>query len=1721
MSCVHYKFSSKLDYNTVTFDGLHITLSELKRQIMARERLKATDCDLQITNAQTREEYTDDDAHIPKHSSVIVRRTPIGGVKPAGRTFIVDRSDSAVVGSSRPTDSSPSLTLAQLAKTPNLVDANASEEDKIKAMMSQSNHEYDPIHYSKKATGPPPAHYLCYRCEKSGHHIRNCPALAQDKSAEAPKQVKTSKGIPQSFMVKVEPGAKGAMLTNTGEYAIPAIDAEAYAQGKKERPPFVPHEQSSSEDDSDPIPDELLCPICNDLMTDAVVIPCCGNSYCDDCIRTFLLDSEEHICFTCKQSDVSPDNLIANKFLRQAVNNFKNETGYTKRGRKQVQPAAPPPPRPQLFRPLHSRQQDPLLANVSHPPSTSVPTTAPKSEVPPLAPSTAAAATPPAPATPSPPHAAAVEEGEASPTPELVDSHSPELSNSQDEPPPLEEAEPEPAMTREDSSGPSKSTSQSYSLPVISHLPPARHSSGQQSRPSQSHRGGGNRHWYRNRGEQPPSHLQTALPPAPAPQVYPAPLYPAPPQPYPPPYSSGPGLIPPPAISFQPQPVYAPGPPGLNPPWIAPGAPPSLVPLPAPLLPPHLSKDDFYRPRHHRQDKVTSKLDEFTKDFHEELMKYRNASKRRRRSYSRSRSFSRSISRSPYSRSRSRSRSYSFSPSRSRSRSHGRSYPRSSYSRRNGRSFGRSRTRSRSRSRSYGYRRSGSPRSPLSYRAGGWDGAESARPYRSRSRSRSPGGYRSRSPGGRKPPPRELLPYDLKGASPGSHDRWERERYRQMEKEYTDWYNNYYKDYDGKHPVLHHRGRSRERDKMSSSSRDYSPQGKGKRGKKERDGAPHHLPSSAASGTKSSSKILKSKKIKKKKAREEPQASQQSLDTGDVTPVRDEPMDELSPNKTPPVSSRHSGGTQAPKASASKGTAAPAKPTTKLTSKAQLDKTKKEKGLKVKAKLKTEAVKVKSDKLKKKTGEAVLTKKKDSSMSSSVTKSLKTVKTKPDDTSNSTTPKKDKSKSSTMRPALIKPPSASSHNLPPPHPFHDGPRSSHDIQGRRDFSKGDGHLPPLNRLLPRPPSPIDSWRRIGEECRPLLGPPPEKLRRLDGLDGGGDAPFYMHLHQPPLRRLPHPADRPFLSFPGPHELGRGEIDRGAIRPLDIQKPLRKIKLNRDLGRRRSIERAPSDRTQSGPEKTTTSEGAVRKERSASAERGISRERPGSAGDRCHGSNREQDRERDRPSGSDKGRERDKVSDRERDKVSDRERDKVSDRERDKVSDRERDKVSDRERDKVSDREKDKVSDREKEKVSDREKDKVSVSGSQKASVSKGTESKKLIKTEQNKSTGGSGGGRSVSVDKMTIGEKSAITRKLTDHEKPSVSSKESGDGSERVTTHDRSTSKDRTAKSALSGEKPAAAQKEAKDGQETTVKRKPRISRKALTSHAAISKSTKEKRQDSEKDKKNVSSNPPEQPQSSPVSSSNRSPSASPAREEPLIQPPPRSKWEREDDEEGLEDGFAAPVLQKSRGREGQLEVPKSVKSEVRDASREEKKGSTREEKKEKAVKEEGKGSRSSHTDLDKPPKSKVVREEERRTLGKDDDKRGGREESRNPEPRKQRLCSDLTRETDEAAFVPDYSEGEGSELERGKSGSPSESVVQPSLSPSASNLSSSVPTAEKKKKHKRHKKGKKHKKHSSQDKGGSRHHKHKSKKKKLKKSKDKDVEEDKKKGKKGRKGSI
>ncbi|XP_040466829.1 E3 ubiquitin-protein ligase RBBP6-like [Falco naumanni] len=162
-------------------------------------------------------------------------------------------------------------------QTDNLAEANATKEDKVQAMMVQSCCEYNPVKevYMKDPWDPPPPSNICLRCGKPGHDRKNCPTK-WGKNVESLPRIKRSTGIPTSFMMEVkDPNTKGAMLTKARKNAIPTINVEAYARGKKEKPPFLPEEPSFSSSSDDPIPEELLRPICKDAMTDAAVIPCC------------------------------------------------------------------------------------------------------------------------------------------------------------------------------------------------------------------------------------------------------------------------------------------------------------------------------------------------------------------------------------------------------------------------------------------------------------------------------------------------------------------------------------------------------------------------------------------------------------------------------------------------------------------------------------------------------------------------------------------------------------------------------------------------------------------------------------------------------------------------------------------------------------------------------------------------------------------------------------------------------------------------------------------------------------------------------------------------------------------------------------------------------------------------------------------------------------------------------------------------------------------------------------------------------------------------------------------------------------------------------------------------------------------------------------------------------------------------------------------------------
>lgn len=49
MSHIYYKFASELTFSNVNFDGLHISVSDLKKAIIHQKRLgKSSDFDLQV-----------------------------------------------------------------------------------------------------------------------------------------------------------------------------------------------------------------------------------------------------------------------------------------------------------------------------------------------------------------------------------------------------------------------------------------------------------------------------------------------------------------------------------------------------------------------------------------------------------------------------------------------------------------------------------------------------------------------------------------------------------------------------------------------------------------------------------------------------------------------------------------------------------------------------------------------------------------------------------------------------------------------------------------------------------------------------------------------------------------------------------------------------------------------------------------------------------------------------------------------------------------------------------------------------------------------------------------------------------------------------------------------------------------------------------------------------------------------------------------------------------------------------------------------------------------------------------------------------------------------------------------------------------------------------------------------------------------------------------------
>ncbi|GAM85660.1 hypothetical protein ANO11243_036670 [Dothideomycetidae sp. 11243] len=350
-SAVFFKFKSQKEPQRVTFDGTGISVFELKRDIISISRLgDGTDFDLAISNPDNNEEYDDDTVIVSRGTTVVARRLPAS--KPgAGRAArYVSGKMPVTAKNQHRIESTKSASIIKDAKsTPVNLSTNATEEDRIAAMFNQGGEQWEQqqaqmanqkaIHrtgYVKPQAVPDkplPAGYTCHRCGEKGHWIQACPTNSDPTFDNRPKFKKTT-GIPRSFLkvidkppvlasdgsVDVSQLPAGVMYTANGDWVVAEPDKASWDQFQAKAKASAEKAEASAGNQE--IKEwGLECPIDKRMFVDPVKTPCCGQTYCRECIENALLSSD-FVCPGCSTDGVLVDNLIEDEDATKKIKEF-------------------------------------------------------------------------------------------------------------------------------------------------------------------------------------------------------------------------------------------------------------------------------------------------------------------------------------------------------------------------------------------------------------------------------------------------------------------------------------------------------------------------------------------------------------------------------------------------------------------------------------------------------------------------------------------------------------------------------------------------------------------------------------------------------------------------------------------------------------------------------------------------------------------------------------------------------------------------------------------------------------------------------------------------------------------------------------------------------------------------------------------------------------------------------------------------------------------------------------------------------------------------------------------------------------------------------------------------------------------------------------------------------------------------------------------------------
>ncbi|KAL7066475.1 hypothetical protein ACR3K2_30920 [Cryptosporidium serpentis] len=137
-----------------------------------------------------------------------------------------------------------------------------------------------------------PEDYICHMCGERGHHIRVCPKVNEGASQ---KKIRPATGIPRSFLRPINFDEEGRLYSEIyclpdGTFAVlkdaKQLSSTAFLTRTVED--TIGKHMGKSKKDTGSVRNSLTCPICTRLFRYAVLAPCCGETYCQECIINFI-----------------------------------------------------------------------------------------------------------------------------------------------------------------------------------------------------------------------------------------------------------------------------------------------------------------------------------------------------------------------------------------------------------------------------------------------------------------------------------------------------------------------------------------------------------------------------------------------------------------------------------------------------------------------------------------------------------------------------------------------------------------------------------------------------------------------------------------------------------------------------------------------------------------------------------------------------------------------------------------------------------------------------------------------------------------------------------------------------------------------------------------------------------------------------------------------------------------------------------------------------------------------------------------------------------------------------------------------------------------------------------------------------------------------------------------------------------------------------------------